>query len=263
MEKLTVIISYYKALENLKVILEALERQSNPNFEVIISEDDSNPKTIEFYNSTKDKASFYMQHLFQESDTGFRKNEMLNRSIQASRTDKIVFIDGDCIPHKHFVKQYLLNFEEGTFLFGRRVSLGKKLSKAILEKGFTSIALFKLISSDAIEVKESLYMPLLPRRKKQKGLVGCNWGIERKYLLNVNGFDEDYTSAGVGEDVDIEWRLKEAGIRPKSMKYKAIVYHLWHPRSYSDEKVQQNYRLFEEKKKNGHLFCVNGIDKTS
>jgi len=94
-------------------------------------------------------------------------------------------------------------------------------------------------------------------------LVGCNWGIERKHLLKVNGFDEDYVSAGVGEDVDIEWRLKEIGIKPKSMKYRSIVYHLWHPRTYTDEKVQANYRILEKKKKEGKLYCLKGIEKGS
>ena len=40
--KITIIISYYKALTNLKLILKALNNQSNNNFEVIISEDDQN-----------------------------------------------------------------------------------------------------------------------------------------------------------------------------------------------------------------------------
>lgn len=263
MEKLTVIISYYKAQDNLKMIFEALSLQSSDSFEVIVSEDDNNPDTAAFLDEVSKLYTFPIQHLYQEVDNGFRKNEMLNRSIKASKTEKIVFIDGDCIPHRHFVKEYLQNFEKNTFLFGRRVSLGEQLSKSILVKGFKSIPLFKLISSDSIEVKESLYMPFIHRRKKEKGLVGCNWGIERQHLLKVNGFDEDYIAAGVGEDVDIEWRLKETGIKPKSMKYRAIVYHLWHPRTYTDEKVQANYRILEKKKKGGKLYCLKGIEKGS
>ena len=49
--ELTVIISYYKALDNLKLILQSLALQSRKNFEVIISEDDYNEKTIEFNNT--------------------------------------------------------------------------------------------------------------------------------------------------------------------------------------------------------------------
>jgi len=168
MEKLTVIISYYKAQDNLKMILEALSLQSIESFEVIVSEDDNNPDTAVFLDEVSKLYTFPIHHLCQEIDNGFRKNEMLNRSIKASKTEKIVFIDGDCIPHRHFVKEYLQNFEENTFLFGRRVSLGEQLSKNILTKGFKRISLFKLISSDSIEVKESLYMPFIHRRKRKK-----------------------------------------------------------------------------------------------
>ena len=78
---------------------------------------------------------------------------------------------------------------------------------------------------------------------KDKGLLGCNWGILKKHLVEVNGFDEDYIRAAVGEDTDVEWRLKRSGIGSKSMKNKAIVYHLHHERSYSNEGVEKNREL--------------------
>jgi hypothetical protein len=85
--------------------------------------------------------------------------------------------------------------------------------------------------------------------------------VAKKDLLAVNGFDADYVRAGVGEDNDIEWRLLENGVGFKSMKNKAIVYHLHHERSYSEDGVQANFRLWDEKKKANHIRCLNGIDQ--
>jgi len=96
---------------------------------------------------------------------------------------------------------------------------------------------------------------------KKRNLLGCNWGILRKHLLEVNGFDEDYAHAGVGEDVDIEWRLTASGIKKYSMKNKAILYHLYHERIYSEDGVKNNYKLLEQKKQMNEIKCKNGIQK--
>jgi len=260
--KLTIIISYYKNLDNLKLILKALNNQSVNNFEAIISEDDNNDETIDFVKKHKSDYTFPITHLNQAVDNGFRKNEMLNKSINASNGDVITFIDGDCIPHKHFVKEYLKHTNKGEILWGRRVMLGKKVSTQLLKtQGVEKLTFCKLLFSDSALVKDALYLPNINLTFKQRGLLGCNWGIKKKHLLEINGFDEDYIKPGVGEDVDIEWRLKALGLQMKSMKNKAIVYHVYHPRSYSEDGVQFNYRLLAKKQKENQHRCLNGIEK--
>jgi hypothetical protein len=145
---------------------------------------------------------------------------------------------------------------------GRRVMLGESFSKNLLEKRTMSLLNFyTLLCSDSKKVKEALLLPFPLAFKSNKGLLGCNWGVAKKDLLAVNGFDADYVRAGVGEDNDIEWRLLENGVGFKSMKNKAIVYHLHHERSYSEDGVQANFRLWDEKKKANHIRCLNGIDQ--
>ena len=95
---------------------------------------------------------------------------------------------------------------------------------------------------------------------KSRGLVGRNWGAFKDDLLAVNGFDSDYVFAGVGEDVDVEWRLLENGVERKSLKNKAIVYHIYHKKVYSEVKVKKNYDLFYRKKNLKNIRCLNGIE---
>ena len=48
MPSISIVISYYKALGDLKLILKALNQQSKSDFEVIISEDDTTQNTKKF-----------------------------------------------------------------------------------------------------------------------------------------------------------------------------------------------------------------------
>ncbi|SNR15667.1 glycosyltransferase [Tenacibaculum jejuense] len=266
MIKLSIIISYYKAIENLKLILEALNYQSSNEFEAIISEDDNNEATINFLNKERNTYNFQILHVNQQKDDGFRKNVMLNKSIKISNSETLVFIDGDCIPHKHFVKSYINNIQEGVMLKGRRVMLGEKISEKITtNKTIKPLNTLSILLSDSDNKKEGLYLKnkSLTLSMKDKGLLGCNWGIQKKHLIEINGFDEDYIRAAVGEDSDIEWRLKRIGIGSKSMKNKAIVYHIHHERGYSEEGVEKNMALMKDKMDKDLYICLNGLEKRS
>lgn len=260
--KVSVIISYYKALDNLKLILEGLRHQSDMRFEAIISEDDNNPETIAFLEAHRKDYTFPIVHLNQEEDLGFRKTMMLNKSIKASNTDFLIFIDGDCIPARHFVKEYIKQSISGYMLWGRRVMLGEAFSEKIRDtKSIKDLNLWSIIRSDSSKLKEAIYSPYLPLAFKTRGLVGCNWGIMKKHIVEINGYDEDYVLPVAGEDNDIEWRLEANGIQKKSIKNKAIVYHLYHPRSYSQEGIDINTRILEDKMAKGVINCHNGLEK--
>ena len=260
--KITIVISYYKALDNLKIIIEALNNQSDRDFELIVSEDDINQETLNFIEDAKIISPFDIYHIHQLEDKGFRKNKMLNRAILTSHTDYMVFIDGDCIPHKYFVKQYKDSFREGFIFIGRSVMLSEKLSQQIKkEQTISKLTFTNVLFSNSKMKKEGIYFPSFQLSAKTRGLVGRNWGIYKQHLIDVNGFDEDYVFAGVGEDVDIEWRLLSSGITRKSVKNKAIVYHLYHERGYSEVNVAQNYQLLFEKQKKNNIVCLNGLEK--
>lgn len=259
--ELTIIISYYKAIDNLKLILKALNAQSVNGFEVIISEDDNNNSTEQFIGANRDCYNFPIIHLNQETDNGFRKNSMLNKSITKSNSDKLVFIDGDCIPHKHFAKEYIKNIDDKHFFIGRSLMLSEKASNELLEnESLEVLSLSKLSSLGSTNLKDGIYFPYFPLIFKLRGIIGRNWGVAKKNLIAINGFDEDYILAGVGEDTDVEWRLKGLGLKGKSVKNKAIIYHIYHPRNYSESDVQKNIRLLEQKQLAGNIRCLNGLN---
>ncbi len=104
MYKATVIISIYRDVDALKLILQALETQTESNFEIIVSEDGESEAVASYIDPITSENRF--QHITQQ-DIGFRKNRALNRAILAARSDILIFIDGDCIPHPGFIEAHL------------------------------------------------------------------------------------------------------------------------------------------------------------
>ncbi len=253
---LSLIIAVYKNIPALELIFETLSNQSFKNFEVIVAEDNDSPAMIYVIEKARQKYFFPILHVSQP-DISFRKTRTLNAAIKISTTDYIVFIDGDCLLHPHFLEQHYMLREKNTALFGRRVMLTEKLSNKILATHAVP-NLMTMLSARCKRLDAAFYLPFLPTPiETHSGIWGCNWSIHKNDLYAVNGFDEDYTSAGIGEDTDIEWRLKKIGIQLKKIKFHAIQYHLYHAENYAS--TRHNELLMSKKKSIGLFFCKTGI----
>ena len=146
------------------------------------------------------------------------------------------------------------------------MTLSEKFSLQLLNKkniGRLNILQFLLFGCSRIE--EGFYLPSIPQKyieKKEGRLLGCNMGIYKDDLIAINGFDEDYNFPGGGEDSDIEWRLEKLNnISFYSMKFKAIVYHIWHEERFTKEAGEKSYHALMNKIKQGFYVCKNGIKK--
>ena len=259
--KISIIIAFYKNLAGLELVLQGLQRQTYSNFEVIVAEDDNNAASLNFISEARNKFPFQIKHISHE-DKGFRKNLILNKAIQESKSEFLIFLDGDCIPHKHFVASYLRSARKDTALFGRRVLLSEELTQKLYEeKQLNHFSLWSIWNSTSEDKRYALYLPFFKKQYKP-GIFGCNWGIFKEKILAVNGFDEDYITAGVGEDNDIEWRLAGTGLKIRSLRYSAITYHLYHTLNYSEHDTRVGYDLLRKKKALNKTFCENGLKKS-
>lgn len=259
---ISLIISFYKRLDFLELILQSLDKQSFKNFEAIIAEDNNDPQTVEFINKARLMYTYNIQHVSQE-DVGFRKTRILNSAVKTAEGEQIVFIDGDCILQKHFMKEYSKAITDAHFCYGRRIFCSKKHTDILLKsKSIKQTKILLAILYGGKSIGAGFYLPFkINIHKQHRRILGCNWGILKKDILEVNGFDEDYNLAGVGEDFDIDWRLKKQGFKARSMKGKAIVYHLYHNANYNFSDTEYVEKLMAEKKVTGRSFCLNGITK--
>jgi len=268
----SLIISFYNNIDLLRIIFAALEIQTHKAFEVIIADDGSGKDVVEKVQELADSASFPVQHCWHE-DNGWRKNIILNQAIVCSKGEYLIFIDGDCIPHRYFIEEHVEHRRSGTILTGRRVQLTNKLSNQLTEKGittgtfeqhltiklvFSSIFHKNLQVENAFRIKRPFLRKLLVK-DKVKGVLGCNFSIHKVDIMKVNGFDERFLHPGTGEDTDLDRRLQRAGIISLSKKHLLTVYHVYHNRF--DLNYQPNLDLLEENDRKGVTFTPYGITK--
>ena len=242
MYKASVIISFYNNIEKLKFLLAGLQIQQFNEFEAVIADDGSKPEVVQAIKEISGNYNFPIQHIWHE-DIGWRKNAILNKAIVASKGEVLIFIDGDCIPHPQFVKEHYNNREDLCALAGRRINMTQNVTDSLTEKkimkgylqglGFVKLIFQLSFRSINGQVENGFYIKNQWIRKKirkyNRGLIGCNFSLQKKDMLAINGFDERYTSAYIGEDTDIEVRLRNAGGKDKSVKHIALVYHCFHP----------------------------------
>jgi hypothetical protein len=189
----------------------------------------------------------------------------LNKAIAASRTDYLIFIDGDCVAHQHFVKEHIFYQKQGVCLTGRRVNLSEnitqKLTAESIKKGKLENKLFELLISslkkESNYIESAIYFKNKYLRKwaseKQLGVVGCNFSLFKQDLLNINGFDERY------KDTDVQFRLELQNVKIQSVKNLAIQYHLFHTEL---PRLSVNQELFEQVQKEKIAFTAFGIEKS-
>jgi len=264
----SIIVSVYTDHVALGLIFESLKQQTSTSFEIIISEDgeyDEIKKCVDTFNS-----DINVQHLTQK-DSGFRKNIALNRAINASSTNHLIFIDGDCVLHPDFISAHQIYMKSGYACTGRRLELGENFSnglrtrKADLKKITNRFSYFRnmltLQRGKAKNIESGIYSKILFRltRNRPINLLGCNFSCNKQDLIKINGFNEDYLAAGIGEDSDIDWRLKALGVEIKNVKFSAIQYHLFHPRQYTAS--EKNKIIYDTTKEKNQYVCKNGIDK--
>jgi cellulose synthase/poly-beta-1,6-N-acetylglucosamine synthase-like glycosyltransferase len=260
---LSLIISTYQNIPALQLIFQALERQSFKDFEVVVAEDDNLSATQDFIEDAQRQYSFPIQHS-RQPDKGFRKCMALNEAVKMAKCDYLVLIDGDCIPHQHFLSQHYKHRKKRTVLYGRRVMLSEQLTNHLYQHldEKPNFSMLNLLRSRCTRLDCAMYLPMIPsgREGANTGIWGCNWSIHKKDIVAVNGFDEDYQEPGIGEDTDIEWRLVANHCDLVYVKFQAIQYHLYHPLHYTDTNDVEE--LMKQKKERGLIFCKNGITKS-
>lgn len=275
LQKCTLIISVYKDIESLDLILSSVNNQSVKPDEVVISEDCSSAEMSDYLKKATDKyQALELVHLFQE-DIGWRKNRALNRAVSASKFEYLIFIDGDCVPYTNFVEWHLKLSSLNSVICGRRTEPGNKVSKKLKDRVLSIeqfsnsyIRLFlELKKDDVRHYDEGLFInpfsyigkKLKEKRDKKSHLVGCNFSCYKSDLEKINGFDEDFTLPTTGEDTDIERRMKHFGIEMKSCRNAANLIHLYHKKVFNLEITSQTEALMSSK--SDIFVCSNGIKK--
>jgi len=265
---LSLIISFYNKLSNLKLILASLEIQSYSDFEVLIADDGSSDDVCRELKDIIQSSQLDIRHIWHE-DQGWRKNIILNQAILASLGDYLLFIDGDCILHRRCLEEHILHRRKGWIIAGRRVNLSLRASAGITPRIVHKGSLWKSslvrMAWDSLSHKNTHFENAIYIRnswlrsrinKKDKGVLGSHFSIFKDDILAVNGFDERFLHPAVGEDTDLELRLRRNGIKVQTLKHIAIQYHLYHE---SLPREESNLRIMEENNLHNVRYTPYGI----
>jgi len=253
-----VIVSTYNAHEYLAKVLDGYLAQTRPPDELVVGDDGSDDQTAEVVSSYASKAEFPIRYVWQEN-LGFRAAKIRNKAVQASSAEYLIFTDGDCVPHRHFVEDHVRIMKGGCFIQGKRMLVSKEASESfaypVLRK------LVKMCLKGQLSGRHHLLRiaGLMVPNKGLRGIKTCNFALYRKDFLAVNGFNENFVGWG-REDSELAVRLLKYGLRRRNAPFSAIVFHLWHE-EHEQESLPENDRLLAEAIKSPRSYCKNGICK--
>ncbi len=270
--KISLIISVYKNVKDLHVVLEGLKFQTCKDFEIIISEDGNSEEMNTFIKAYSPASTYSISHLTQP-DVGWRKNQALNNAIRESKGEYLIFIDGDCVLHHKFIENHIRFSNPTKIVAGKRVKLGITYSELFRNNSESLLALEQRIEKEGRAVRtdggkfyeEAFYinpdgmLGFITKLRKMRQLKGCNMSFYREAIEKINGFDEDYILPAIGEDIDLTWRFKGCGYSLVSVRNLAVQYHLYHKENWTDQSI--NIALMEEKIEAKKIICDNGLVK--
>lgn len=268
----SVIVTLYKDLEAIKIVLKALERQTYKNFEVVIAEDAEDEESAKYFRNYS--SFFELQHI-SHPDVGRTKTLIQNKAVKAARGEYLIFIDGDVIPYTTFIESQVKIAKPKQILAGRRVNLNEYVSHLIrkerldpvwIERFYPLFALFFLFDKETrveqgffFSVDSFFYRKILAKRERNVSILGCNWSCFKEDFVAINGFDLEYENSSIGEDTDLDWRFRLAGYKIVSSKNIANVLHLYHPKS-DTLGGESGRELMLEKQKKREYICKKGLD---
>jgi GT2 family glycosyltransferase len=103
---------------------------------------------------------------------------------------------------------------------------------------------------------DGVFRKLQPGR--WKGVKTCNLSVWREDLERVNGLDESYSGWGL-EDSDLVIRLLHAGVRHKSARFAAPLFHLWHAEN-DRSRLADNAQRLQALQRSTRITAVQGLD---
>lgn len=261
--RVELIIATYQKPDYLRLALSAVAQQIVMPARICVADDGSDARTSAVL---AEFPGLKIRHVWHE-DQGFRKTRILNKAVQSSDAEYLIFIDDDCVMHRGFVQRYVQRARPDQFATGSVIRLGAAATPGLLQAGRVVWEAGRLPGWRAAGLSDWLKAMGPPRPVGQlldhlspirRSWAGGNSGTYRTNILKVNGFDE--TMAYGGEDKEFGIRLSNAGIEGVTLRYSAPLYHLDHPRSYVDPVVQRrNREMIAAARETGKTWTENGL----
>lgn len=183
--RITVVVCSYNGARTIVDTLDALQTLDYPDYEVIVVDDGSTDATPQI-------AAEYPVRLISTENRGL--SAARNTGWQQATGEIVAYIDDDAYPDPHWLKYLAYRF-----VTTEHVGVG---GPNIAPPGDGPIA-------DCVANAPGGPVHVLLTDTIAEHIPGCNMAFRRSALAAVGGFDSRYRTAG--DDVDLCWRLMDAG----------------------------------------------------
>lgn len=271
--KVELIITTYNSPHTLILTLASAIHQDRMPDSIAIADDGSTGETRELVESfAAEHPEIPVRHVWHE-DIGFERSAILNRAIESSDSDLLVVIDGDVLIHPCYIARHAELARPGRYCTGSLIRLDAEASKAVTLDLVESGRIFDrgwLRANRAFD-RIGSWLKAMPFPKPimnlvdllspvQRSLTGANSSAFRTDILRVNGYDEEIKYGG--QDKDLGWRLRNAGVKGRHVRYTAPLLHLDHPRGYANpEKMKRQKAHIRAIRDSDESWTPNGIVK--
>ena len=185
--KVSVVVASYNAERTLKACLDSLERLNYPNYEIILIDDGSTDTTPQI--ALMHPGVRYFKH-----GRNLGLSVARNTGFAAATGEIIAFTDADCRADEDWLYYLVEDLLSSDF-----VGMG---GPNLLPPEDSPVAAAVMASPGG-----PAHVMLTDRQAEH--IPGCNMAFYKWALIEVGGFDPMFHAAG--DDVDICWRLQQAG----------------------------------------------------
>lgn len=183
--KISVVVCTLNGGSTIRDTLEGLKKLDYPSYEVIVVNDGSTDRTAEI-------VAEYSVQLISTENRGL--SSARNTGCDAATGEIVAYIDDDAWPDPDWLTYVALTFEKYDFVGVGGPNLPPPDDGPI---------------ADCVANAPGGPVHVLLSDRVAEHIPGCNMAFRRSALQNVGGFDPIYRAAG--DDVDLCWRLQEAG----------------------------------------------------
>lgn len=262
MTRCCLVVTTHERPDALARVLAAVAAQTLAPDELVVADDGSGPDTAAVVQRHAAAVHYPVHHAWQPHE-GFRAGRIRNAAIARARSDYVVLLDGDMVPHPSFLADHRALARPGHYSQGVRIALDAAATRRLLETGGElpqpwSPGLGRLRRLYGLYALR-LAAPLRGAANAVVAVKACNQGFWRDDLVAVNGFDEAMTGWG-SEDKELCARLENAGVRRQTLLFAAIAWHLDHGPA-SRDRADLNRARWQETVRLRRTRCEDGLDR--
>lgn len=264
--KVGIVVPTFNRVNNLKLLINSIEKQTYTNYCLVIADDGSDDDTKEYINVISNNAKWKGKLFWVNcgQNVGFRAARSRNMGVAFLPHDceLILFIDSDVILRNDAIEKFVdihIKYPE-CFILSRTEWLPP------LEHGFINESIDKFeqlaefipdgipqriegtfVGHDLrIELSNNPFGLNLkePVRLCGDWLLLLNIGVPKKIFIELNGFDESFEGYGY-EDIDFGIRAEKAGVNCY-IEENITAFHIWH-------KKEDVLRVYAQNQYNLHV----------